>query len=128
MNELLFLRKTMCYNIIQFHALTGCDTTSFLYGVGKIKLFQKITKSIISNLEHIVSANDDVIKNCEIFIQTELYNGTSKETYVEAKKKELNITSSRSSAMQTRYSSSELSVILLAALYRKNFPSTFTNV
>ena len=34
---------------------------------------------LIPNLEHIVSANDDVIKNCEIFIQTELYNGTSKE-------------------------------------------------
>ena len=86
-NEFLFLRKTICYNIIQFHALTGCDTTSFLYAVGKIKPFQKIMKNpnvleLISNLEHIVSANDDVIKNFEIFIQTEVYNGTSKETYV----------------------------------------------
>ena len=27
---------------------------------------------LISNLEYLVSANDDVIKNCEIFIQTVL--------------------------------------------------------
>ena len=38
---------------------------------------------LISNIGHKVSANDDVIKNCEIVIQIVLYYGTSKETYVE---------------------------------------------
>ena len=74
---------------------------------------------LISNLEHIVSANDDVIKNCEISIKTVFNNGTSKESYVEArgqlcnnqKNKELNVPSSRSS-------SSKLSVVLLIAVYR----------
>ena len=32
-NELLFLGKT-CYKIIQFHAITGCNTTSYFCGVG----------------------------------------------------------------------------------------------
>ena len=66
--------------IFEFHALTGCDTTSNFYGVGKIKTFQKIMENtyiltLISNLGHIASANDYIIKNCEIFIQTVLYNG-----------------------------------------------------
>ena len=55
-----------------------------------IKPFQKIMKNtnvlgLISNIGHKVSANDDVIKNCEIVIQIVLYNGTSKETYVETR-------------------------------------------
>ena len=38
---------------------------------------------LICNLEQIVSANDDVIKNYEIFIKAVLYNGTPKDIYVE---------------------------------------------
>ena len=37
----------------------------------------------ISNLKHIVSANDSTIKNGEIFVQIVLYNITSKENYAE---------------------------------------------
>ena len=73
--------KTICDNIIQFHALKICDTTSKLFGI--IKPFQKIMKNK-NVLENTVSANDHVKKNCEIFIQTVLYNGTSKETYMKA--------------------------------------------
>ena len=35
---------------------------------------------LILKLEHLISANDDFIKNCEILIQTVLYDGTSKES------------------------------------------------
>ena len=91
MNELLFLRKTICDDIIQFHALRVCDTTSYFYGVGKVKksnYFKKIMKNrnvleLILNLEHFASATDDVINNCEIFIQIVLYNGAPKKSYVE---------------------------------------------
>ena len=38
---------------------------------------------LISNLGHIVSANDDVMKKSEIFIRTVLCNGKSKDTCVE---------------------------------------------
>ena len=69
---------------------------------------------LISHLGHIVSANDDVKKNCEIFVQTVLYSGTSKETYVETRMRSYNnqkIKNSisvppRSFVMQTSYSSS----------------------
>ena len=44
---------------------------------------KKNVLGLISNIGHKVSANDDVIKNCEIVIQIVLYYGTSKETYVE---------------------------------------------
>ena len=52
--------------------------------------FKKIMKSrnvleLIMNLEHLVSAEDDVTKNCKIFIQTILYHGKSKKTYVETR-------------------------------------------
>ena len=40
---------------------------------------------LISNLGHVVSAIDDAMKNCEIFIQTVLYHRTSKEIYVETR-------------------------------------------
>ena len=36
--------KTSCDHI-QFHALTGCNTTSNIYGVGKFKPIQKIMKN-----------------------------------------------------------------------------------
>ena len=69
---------------------------------------------LISHLGYIVSANDDVKKNCEIFVQTVLYSGTSKETYVETRMRSYNnqkIKTSisvppRSFVMQTSYSSS----------------------
>ena len=73
-NELLFLGKTISHKIIQFHELTGCDTTSYFYGVEKIKPFQKVMKNknvieLILNLKRLVSDNDDAITNCKIFIQ-----------------------------------------------------------
>ena len=94
----------------------------------KIIMKNRNVLELILNLEQLVSANDDVIKNCEIFIETVLHNRTSKETYVETslrlynKKKQkthfTSFTSFRSSVTQESYSSSELSVIFLAALYR----------
>ena len=83
---------------------------------------------LISNLGHRVSANDDVIKNCEIFIQTVFNQGTSKETYVETrvrlykKQKPKNSVSSPSDPLsckqQTSCLSREILIALLAALYR----------
>ena len=122
-NKLLFLGKTICYNIIQFHALTGSDTTSYFYRVGQTISKNTNVLELISNLEQIVSANDNVIKNCKIFIQTVLYNGTSNRTYVETglrlqtKQKTKNSISLPPDPLSS-YSSSESSVVLLAALYR----------
>ena len=83
-----FLRENCLWKHILFQVLTGCNTNSYFHGVGKIKSFQKIIKNknvleLTSNLGHIVSPDDDIIKNYEIFLQTVLYNATSNETYVE---------------------------------------------
>ena len=125
MNELLFLGKTICHNIIQFHVLTGCDSTSYFYGVGKIKLFQKIMKNtnilqLISNLGHKVSADDNAIKNCAIFIQTVLYNGISKETYMKAKIQLYNNQKTKNSVSLT-----EGSLSCKPAIRRANYQSCY---
>ena len=77
---------------------------------------------LILNMEHLVSANDDVIKNCQILIQWNIKGNINVQIrlqlYNKQKNKELNITSSRSSVIQASYSSSELSVIFLAALHQ----------
>ena len=77
---------------------------------------------LILNIEHLVSANDDVIKNCQILIQWNIKGNINVQIrlqlYNKQKNKELNITSSRSSVIQASYSSSELSVIFLAALHQ----------
>ena len=48
--------------------------------------------NVLELLGHTVSANDNGKKNCEIFIQTVLYSGTSKETYVETIRRNFNLT------------------------------------
>ena len=77
---------------------------------------------LILNIEHLVSANDDVIKNCQILIQWNIKGNINVQIrlqlYNKQKNKELNITSSRSSVIQASYLSSELSVIFLAALHQ----------
>ena len=67
--------KTICDNIIQFHALKICDTTSKLFGI--IKPFQKIMKNknvieLILNLKRLVSDNDDAITNCKFLFNCTL--------------------------------------------------------
>ena len=47
--------------------------------------------NVLELLGHTVSANDDGKKNCEIFTQTVLYSGTSKETYVETIRRNFNL-------------------------------------
>ena len=37
--------KNVCDNIIKFHALTGCETTSYFDWIEKIKPFQKVLKN-----------------------------------------------------------------------------------
>ena len=55
------------------------------------------------NLEQIVSANDDVIKNYEIFIKAVLYNGTPKDIYVETGLKLYNKQKTKNTIYQSHY-------------------------
>ena len=88
--------------------------------------------TLTSNLGHIASANDYIIKNCEIFFQTVLYSGTSKEAYVETtvrlyknnNKKEFNVTSTKFCHANKLFVEQIISRII--GLYQQNFPSNFT--
>ena len=74
---------------------------------------------LILNLEHLASANNTVINNCQIFIQTVLYNGMAKGPYVETRLRLYNKQKTKNSISRPSDPlSCELSVILLAAFYR----------
>ena len=80
----------MSLRLPQFHAITGCDTTSFFFGVGKVKVLKKLMKdnsklvlldSIGKTPSVTEAANAEVLK----FIQTVLYSGKDEETLVQTR-------------------------------------------
>ena len=80
---------TICTLLPQLHGLTGCDTTSFFFKVGKVSPF-KVLKNI-ENLQ-LISAlgvntilSDEYVEDCKRFIQIVMYAGDNKETYVDTR-------------------------------------------
>ena len=72
------------------HALTGCDTTSFFYRVGKVRILKKLFKNpeqctLLSGLDHDEALDVGTIENAKEFIRTVVYNGKATETYIEKK-------------------------------------------
>ena len=74
----------------QLHSLTGCDTTSFFYGVGKIKVLNKVKKNKESlNLLQHVGQNEKLsqrgFEDSMKFVQTVMYSGKETESLVETR-------------------------------------------
>ena len=74
------LGQTVSSNISRFHAITGCDTTSYFFRMGKIAHLKKILKqsdsiSLISELGKQTTVDDMTIERCTRFIQIVLYAG-----------------------------------------------------
>ena len=73
------------------HALTGCDTTSYLYGVGKIRVFNKILKkpSVLSDLETLGQGSGLPVEYSKIerFVKTVCFAGKENETLVETRER-----------------------------------------
>ena len=68
-----YLGPTVSSNISRFHAITGCDTTSYFFRVGKFAPFKKILKqsdsiSSISELGKQTIVDDMTIERCMRFI------------------------------------------------------------
>ena len=85
-----YLGNTVSRNILQYHAITGCDTTSFFYRIGKISPFKEVLKKssclgLIECLGKNKSLSNTDIENCMTFIQTVLYRGNINEDYVETR-------------------------------------------
>ncbi len=72
----------------QFHAITGCDTTSHFYGVGKVRTLKIVLRSpesllLIQNLGKEEVLSDEDITSCMLFIQNMMYSGSKTESYVD---------------------------------------------
>ena len=81
---------SVCANISKYHALTGCDTTSYFFNVGKTSPFEKMLENSesldwISELGTSEECNEDIIENCMRFVKEIIYSGSWKETYVETR-------------------------------------------
>ena len=75
--------------LAHYHALTGCDVTSYFYRIGKIIPFKKAvengTLELISGLGTTETLDSECLESCLDFIRTILYKGKEKETYIETR-------------------------------------------
>ena len=83
------MRREICSNI-KLHAITGCDTTSYFYRVGKISPLKKVIKesellNLISALGETMLLGEADVEDYMKFIQTTLYTGCEEATYVETR-------------------------------------------
>ena len=73
----------------QFHAITGCDTTSFFFSKGKINPFKRVLQSgsirLLESLGSTAEIKEDTIKDCMEFIRTVVFNGTPEETFLDTR-------------------------------------------
>ena len=60
---------SLCSRLLAAHALTGCDTVSKMYGIGKITALTKLAKGMqLNHLGNLESDMDDIIKQSSSFI------------------------------------------------------------
>ena len=87
-----YLGGTISEHLLKFHAMTGCDTTSYFYRVGKIRVMKQFLKDqstlqLIESLGKEQSLPAIDLDNCQRFIQTVMYNGKENESYVQTRVK-----------------------------------------
>jgi hypothetical protein len=85
-----YFGEFICQNILLFHAITGCDCTSYMYRIGKIRAFQKLLKNVnlcalLSSLNNEDPLTEEDIDEIKIFVQTVLYSGRKSEPYIETR-------------------------------------------
>ena len=77
-----FLGSDICEYLPALHTLTGCDTTSNLFNVGKATVFHKTRENqTISNVGKNKVVDQETIENTKEFIRTDFYTGTKSENY-----------------------------------------------
>ncbi len=83
-----FLGDTVSKQLPAIHALTGCDTTSSFFGIGKVKLIKKLIKqnsslSLLENFGLLQDLSERAIEDVIMFVQTTLYKGRADEGLIE---------------------------------------------
>ena len=80
----------ICHVLPGFHSITGCDTTSYPFGVGKMSCFKKMRCLSKMHLLQDVRKNIDSFKRLDkpkLFFQTILFSGKKNETFVSTRKR-----------------------------------------
>ena len=84
-----YLGIDLSLKLVHIHAVTGCDTTSYFYGVGKMKVLNKCKKEpkLLSLLNDLGAADGLPAQYKDIveFIRTACYAGTRGESLVETR-------------------------------------------
>ena len=85
-----FFGNEICLALPAFHSLSGCDTTSYFFRVGKSRVFKKLQKSItkirlLEALGRKVYLDEDDFVNIKEFIRTVLYSGKIDEDYIDTR-------------------------------------------
>ena len=85
-----FLGENISMHLPHIHAISGCDDTSFFYGVGKVKLLKKIMKhqdslDLLSSLGESKELNMQNVKDVMVFVQTVMYSVRKDESYVDTR-------------------------------------------
>eukprot|EP00794_Sanderia_malayensis_P021307 gene21307-biopygen16343 len=85
-----FLGENISKHLPHLHAISGCDSTSFFYGVGKVKILKKIMKhqdslDLLRSLGGSKELSMQSIKDVMVFVQTVMYSGRKDESYVDTR-------------------------------------------
>ena len=79
-----FFGNGICQILPRFHTITGCDTTSYLFDVGKISPLKKMRRLSKMHLLQNVRKNIDSFKRLDkpkLFFQRILYSGKENKTF-----------------------------------------------
>ena len=84
------LCSVICEALPSFHAITGCDTTSYLYRVGKVTAFKKLVANrhkaiLLKSLGVEKELTESSISDVKEFIRSVLYAGQPSERYIDTR-------------------------------------------
>eukprot|EP00795_Rhopilema_esculentum_P011083 gene11083-biopygen13452 len=84
------LGEKVLMHLPHIHSILGCDTTSFFYGFGRVKLLKKVMKNqgsldLLSSLVESKELDLQSIKDIIVFVQTVMYSGRRDESYVDTR-------------------------------------------
>ena len=80
----------ICEILPQVHAITGCDSTSYMFNVGKVRVLKQIIRNpevieVIKGIGEKATLSDEMLEDAKKFIQTVMYAGKVNESYVDTR-------------------------------------------
>uniref|UniRef100_UPI00358E375C uncharacterized protein n=1 Tax=Myxine glutinosa TaxID=7769 RepID=UPI00358E375C len=91
----------VCQTLPAYHSITGCDTTSFPFRIGKIKPLKKMLKQEKSHLLSQLGRSNQSFQDAtsaKCFFRTCMYSGSEQESFVETRIRTYNTQKVKSSS------------------------------